>query len=123
MASVVKVTREYPDRWDGTRSIEQAAKRWRDDVDLSRRFERTPGHAIVRYEDLVGSPVEALGPAWELLELDPPTADHPLPAGVIRESDPWLHGVLRPITASSRLMEFTPNERELILTLVDHNNF
>lgn len=119
VASVVRVTREHA-AWDGARSIEQAAARWRGDIDATRKYVGATGHAIVRYEDVAADAEDALAPAWRLLGVERASIDHRTAAtGLIESGEVWKRGLQGPIAASSRLHELTPQERALISALVD----
>lgn len=117
VASVVQVTREHPG-WDGARSIDEAAERWRADIAATRQYDGTPGHSIVCYEELAADPVSVLRPVWELLEVEEISPDHRAGiAALISDREPWKQSLLGPIARSSRLADFNPEERALIVTL------
>lgn len=60
VASMHKVTHEYPDVWGGERNIEQCLNRWTGDIERTRRHAENPNHHVVRYRDVAKAPDETL---------------------------------------------------------------
>jgi Sulfotransferase family len=119
VASIVQVTREHPEGWDGARSIEVAAARWRNDMKITEVRRNEPSHAIVRYEDLVEGQ-DALLPLWRLLDVPAVEVDHRASAdSVIRPSESWKRDVGANVSQlPSRFASLTEEERKRIVDLV-----
>lgn len=60
VASMHKVTHEYPNEWGGERSIEECLRRWTGDIERTRRHAEKPEHHVVRYRDIAKAPGETL---------------------------------------------------------------
>ena len=56
IASLFKVTSEYPDRWGGSRTIEDCASRWITDVSISADYVGDRRHHMLVYDELVADP-------------------------------------------------------------------
>jgi hypothetical protein len=69
IASLVAVTRQYPDGWGGARSVEQCVNRWRGDAHVSIACADRPNHIFVSYERLIGDTPGTLGRLCERLGL------------------------------------------------------
>lgn len=112
VASVVEVTRRHPEAWGGARSIEAAARRWRLDMELHRRWVDRPGHVAVLHDELLLDPP---GVARRLaasvgLDFDPAMLDAPGGAGHLRtRGEVWKDGVDEAISPGAA----TPAEQRL----------
>lgn len=60
VASLYEVTHKYPESWDGAWDIERCIDRWKQSIEVSRRYLQKENHIMVRYEQLVANPPEIL---------------------------------------------------------------
>lgn len=69
VASLYKVTRDYPEAWGGSRTVETCIDRWIADLRRTERYMEQPNHRVVRYEELLERPEGQLEGLCESLEL------------------------------------------------------
>ena len=67
VASLYQVTRRHPRHWGGALSIDLCIERWLDDVSISRRYEGSNGHLVLRYEELIRRPHEVIREACDFI--------------------------------------------------------
>jgi hypothetical protein len=70
VASLYKVTRDYPEVWDGSRTIETCVQRWNQDVKLSLKYREKVNHFFVQYKDLVADTERQSKNLCEFLDLE-----------------------------------------------------
>lgn len=97
--SIVGVTDRHPDRWSGRRSAREAAVRWAADVEEHRRWADDPGHAFVRYEDLVADPDRWAGAVagW----LGSTVGRTVEPSEIAHPSEPWKLAALDDVSPAA----------------------
>lgn len=71
VASMFAVTRRHPEGWGGSRSLEECAQRWLDDVEMSLSYHEESDHVCVRYRELTVEPEECIRKVWRALGLSP----------------------------------------------------
>ncbi len=120
VASLLHVTAQYPEEWDGRRAIEQCIERWIADVRLSMRLSFRQNHVILRYEDLVTNPT------WVIRELcrkmDIPFVENMLrdfgttARSLIRKDEPWKKELYsgKILNGLNRRRRLSPEEDDLV---------
>lgn len=102
IASLYDVRQRYPEQWvEEPADVKLCTARWRREVRISLRYQDTPNHYFVRYEDLVADPgrtleslCQQIGIAYEpaMLSGYSQTAQQ-----VSLRSEPWKQNVHQPI--------------------------
>ena len=70
VASLYRVTRQYPQHWSGEWPLEMCIRRWKSAIEDSRRHcTNRDRHFILFYDDLLADPTTWLGALLEFLEL------------------------------------------------------
>ena len=70
VASLVDVTRRYPEAWGGAPwSVDQCLTRWCEDVNESLMWQKTAGHLLVSYEQFVADPITETANIFKFLGL------------------------------------------------------
>src|SRR5262249_40229130 len=70
VASLYGVTRQHPRVWDGPGSRDRCIEKWNADVARTGEFLHRTNHYLVRYEELIARPMEALIGICEFLNLE-----------------------------------------------------
>jgi hypothetical protein len=127
--SLYEVTNDYPDQWEGARSLEECIERWRRDVGCSAAWAGDPGHAFVSYERLVARPDEVLEALCRFLRvpadatvIETMLEDRPRQLGLVMRDEPWKRGVANTIAKRdpSRLDErLTASQRAAVRGAAD----
>jgi hypothetical protein len=60
VASLYEVTNKYPEVWWGAYDIDMCIKRWNQDVSISLRYLNQENHKLVKFDYLIGKPMEEL---------------------------------------------------------------
>ncbi len=60
IASLYQATNQYPELWNGARSIENCIKRWKRDIAISSQFIGKKRHFFVIYDELVKNPEKVI---------------------------------------------------------------
>lgn len=101
VASLVEVSRSYPQIWGGERDAWVCVDRWKTDVALSLKYRTQPRHTLVRYEALVKCPEKCLESICRAIGLgysDRMLQDRTKTAGIIGSSwEPWKANSTKPV--------------------------
>jgi LPS sulfotransferase NodH len=68
--SLYRVTRQFPERWGGPRSLDACIAQWNRCLHLTLRYRGDPAHHIVCYTELIRDPQAALRPICDFLGID-----------------------------------------------------
>ncbi|HMJ76747.1 MAG TPA: sulfotransferase [Iamia sp.] len=101
VVSVVAITERQPERWRGSRSALDAARRWAADVEIHRRWADHPDHAFVRFEDLVADVDRWAVGAAAWLGTDGPVHRTVAPGEIAFASEPWKLAALHEVSADT----------------------
>ncbi|MFP4597331.1 MAG: sulfotransferase family protein [Persicimonas sp.] len=122
VASLYKVTQDYPEAWGGARSIDTCINRWLTDVERTESHLDKPHHTLVQYERLLAEPERELARLCEFLGVefresmlvDYRDTSHQ----VVAEGEDWKHrnsGPLRKPNSKKFETVFDEDERLHIL--------
>lgn len=120
VASLVEVTRRFPEVWGGARTVEACTARWLKDVGVSLALLGRTGHTVLRYEQLVADPrgrLHNLCPELGLSFADCMVDGFGSSAGaIVRSNEVWKRGVTagRITTGRDVSERLTPEERSAV---------
>jgi len=123
VASMYEVRSKYPQDWPNEPAdIDLAIKRWREDVQISLRYQHRANHQLVKYEQLLADPQAMLGKLCQFIgvEFDEKMLqDYSKTAKqLILDREAWKASVEQPIktTNSQKFYQlFDARQREYIL--------
>lgn len=123
IASLHAATQRYPDfrcRFGGSHGLRKMIGYWNNSLEISRRYARHAGHVVVRYEDVVAAPKEALRPVGALLGIE--IADDMLrydTAGISLGTEVWKRKPSTEIAPQPAKFDatFSPEERRMVEAL------
>jgi len=70
VASLYKVTQEYPEEWGGKRSIKRCINRWNKDIKITYKYRNNKKHIIIDYENFVDNHKEIGKKIFKFIGLD-----------------------------------------------------
>lgn len=126
IASLHHVTRAYPSKWGGARSLQECVERWISDVLWSCEYARGDNHLLVRLEQVLRYPRRSARAMCRFLNLPDASATMVEEAGVtaqrvIEKDEPWKGRNIEPIsrnTISSFNRYLLPKDQEEVYRIV-----
>lgn len=122
VASLHAVTHEFPEEWNGARSVDRCIDRWLDSVAITERHLAKPNHTSIQYEELARSPEEGVRKLCSFvgIDFDPDALDRHRRAAdrVVDENEPWKEEnrqAIRPPSSERFYGRFDSDERTRIL--------
>jgi hypothetical protein len=129
IASLHKVTNDYPRQWGGARDIETCVDRWATDIAHTRHHAHKPHHHIVRYASITDTPDETLKKLCSALDVKFESAmlnDYRQRARkVSREDEPWKEkntGAIQSTSGQKFQDLFNDEQRTRITRAVSKHN-
>lgn len=124
VASLMAVSKSYPEQWGGAWSIDKAIDRWLLDCKLHLRYYGLPGHVFILYEQLISAQSETVKILNQRLNLGL-SLDVINTVNVFNHSEPWKNDVNKPISkdiASQKQRDLTDNELTYIRKRIEEVN-
>lgn len=121
IASVYAVTEAHPESWGGKRSLERCVSRWKEDIELSKKWLGHKNHYFVRYEALVRDPESVMQHVFSFLGMEYSNINktaQSVPADQIQTPDEvWKEDVFKPLNDVDRdkyVNQLTSEERTFV---------